>query len=87
MRVVSIFFLDPTIVLNAISTIALRMQEDCIVSFLDEIVAGNLENTTVCIFEFKVPIAANRMMFVYKIQVNPIDTILKYGDYYHFMDR
>ena len=26
-------------------------------------------------------------MFVYKIQVNPIYTILKYGDYYHFMDR
>ena len=26
-------------------------------------------------------------MFVYKIQVNPILTILKYGDYYDFMDR
>ena len=26
-------------------------------------------------------------MFVYKIQVNPIHTILKYGDYYDFMDR
>ena len=25
-------------------------------------------------------------MFVYKIQVNPIHTILKYGDYYDFMD-
>ena len=24
-------------------------------------------------------------MFVYKIQVNPIHTILKYGDYYNFM--
>ena len=27
-----------------------------------------------------------RKMFVYKIQVNPILTILKYGDYYDFMD-
>ena len=26
-------------------------------------------------------------VFVYKIQVNPIHTILKYGDYYDFMDR
>ena len=26
-------------------------------------------------------------MFVYKIQVNPIHTILKYGEYYDFMDR
>ena len=26
-------------------------------------------------------------MFVYKIHVNPIHTILKYGDYYDFMDR
>ena len=25
-------------------------------------------------------------MFVYKIQVNPIHTILKYGIYYDFMD-
>ena len=25
-------------------------------------------------------------MFVYKIQVNPIHTILKYGDFYDFMD-
>ena len=25
-------------------------------------------------------------VFVYKIQVNPIHTILKYGDYYAFMD-
>ena len=25
-------------------------------------------------------------MFVYKIKVNPIHTILKYGDYYDFMD-
>ena len=29
----------------------------------------------------------SRMMFVYKIQVNPIHTILKYGDSYDFMDR
>ena len=28
-----------------------------------------------------------RQVFVYKIQVNPIHTILKYGDYYDFMDR
>ena len=28
-----------------------------------------------------------RKMFVYKIQVNPIHTILRYGDYYDFMDR
>ena len=26
-------------------------------------------------------------VFVYKIQVNSIPTILKYGDYYDFMDR
>ena len=26
-----------------------------------------------------------RTMFVYKIQVNPIHTILKYGIYYDFM--
>ena len=26
-------------------------------------------------------------VFVYKIQVNPIDTNLKYVDYYDFMDR
>ena len=32
--------------------------------------------------ELKVPIAAN-----YKIQVNPIHTILENGDYYDFMDR
>ena len=31
--------------------------------------------------------ALSRMLFVYKIQVNPIHTILKYGDYYDFMDR
>ena len=36
---------------------------------------------------FKVLIAANWKMFVYKTQVNPIHTILKYGDYYDFMDR
>ena len=29
----------------------------------------------------------SRMMFVYKIQLNPIHTILKYGIYYDFMDR
>ena len=29
----------------------------------------------------------SRMMFVYKIQVNPIHTILKYDIYYDFMDR
>ena len=28
-----------------------------------------------------------RKVFVYKIQVNPIHTILKYCDYYDFMDR
>ena len=28
-----------------------------------------------------------RKMFVYKIQVNPIHTILRYGDYYDFMDK
>ena len=29
----------------------------------------------------------NRTMFVHKIQVNPIHTILKYGTYYNFMNR
>ena len=28
-----------------------------------------------------------RKVLVYKIQVNPIHTILEYGDYYDFMDR
>ena len=28
-----------------------------------------------------------RKMFVYKIQVNPIYTILKHHDYYDFMDK
>ena len=28
-----------------------------------------------------------RNVFVYKLQVNPIHTILKYGDYYGIMDR
>ena len=28
-----------------------------------------------------------RKVFVYKIKVNLIHTILKYGDYYDFMDR
>ena len=36
------------------------------------------------IAKFKFPIAAN---FVYKIQVNPIYTILKYGIFYDFIDR
>ena len=35
----------------------------------------------------KVPIAANEKGIVYKIQVNPIHTIFKYGDYFDFMDR
>ena len=35
----------------------------------------------------KAPIAANKKEFVYKIEVNPIHTILKYGDYHDFMDR
>ena len=35
----------------------------------------------------KVPIAANKKEFVYKIKVNPIHTILKYRDYHGFMDR
>ena len=26
-------------------------------------------------------------VFVYKIEVNPIHTVLKYGDYYDIMDR
>ena len=34
----------------------------------------------------KVPIAANYKEFVYKIKVNSIHTILKYGDYHDFMD-
>ena len=42
----------------------------------------------VCLDEIlKVPIAANKKEFVYKIQVNPIHTILKYGDYHDFKDR
>ena len=36
---------------------------------------------------FKVPIAANKKEFVYKIKVNPNHTILKYGDYHDCMDR
>ena len=35
----------------------------------------------------KVPITAILKGVVYKTQVNPIYTILKYGDYYDFMDR
>ena len=34
----------------------------------------------------KVPIRPSRKVFVYKIQVNPIHTSLKYGSYYDFMD-
>ena len=30
---------------------------------------------------------STKKVFVYKIQVNPIHTILKYGDCYDFMDR
>ena len=36
---------------------------------------------------FKVPIAANKKELVYKIKVNTIHTILKYGDYHDFMDK
>ena len=39
------------------------------------------------ISSLKVPIAANKKEFVYKIKVNPTHTILKYGDYHDFMDR
>ena len=35
----------------------------------------------------KVPIAPNYKGVVYSIQVDLIHTILKYGDYYVFMDR
>ena len=28
-----------------------------------------------------------RRVFVYKIQVSPFHTILRYGNYYDFMDR
>ena len=35
---------------------------------------------------FKSQQQPSRTMFVYKIQVNPIHTMLKY-DYYDFMDR
>ena len=41
--------------------------------------------TSFCII--KVPIVATRQMFVYKIQVNLIHTILRYGGYYDFRDR
>ena len=35
----------------------------------------------------KVPIAPNYgKVFVYKIQVNSFHTVLKYGDYYDFID-
>ena len=39
------------------------------------------------ISHIKVPIAPTGKVFVYKIQVNPIHTIIKYGNYYDFMDR
>ena len=39
------------------------------------------------LFWLKSEYRPSRMMFVYKIQVNTIDTILKYGIYYDFMDR
>ena len=45
---------------------------------------------TICTRGFiylKVPIAANKKEFVYKIKVNPIHTILKYDDYHDFMGR
>ena len=46
------------------------------------------ESKGVIVWEWvKVPIAANCKGVVYKIEVNPIHTILKYGDYYDFMDR
>ena len=35
-----------------------------------------------CLGDIKVPIAPNWKGVCYKIQVNPIHTILKYGDYY-----
>ena len=35
----------------------------------------------------KSPLRPTRKMFVYKIQVNPFHTILKYRNYYEFMDR
>ena len=36
---------------------------------------------------FKSQLRPTRKVFVYKIQVNPIHTILKYGEYYAFVDR
>ena len=39
------------------------------------------------IFRLKSQQRPTRKVFFYKIQVNPIHTILKYGDYYDFMDR
>ena len=36
---------------------------------------------------FSVPIAANKKELVYKTKVNPIHTIINYGDYHDFMDR
>ena len=35
----------------------------------------------------KVLIAADKKEFIYKRKVNPIHTILKYGDYHNFLDR
>ena len=37
--------------------------------------------------ELKTQKRPSRKMFVFKIQVDPIHTILKYGIYYDFMDR
>ena len=49
----------------------------------------NLDESKILSFgkKLKVPILANKKVFVYKIKVNPIHTILKYGDYHDFMDR
>ena len=56
--------------------------------YVAEIEKGStLNNSESFEITIKVPIAATKTMFVYKIQVNPIHTILKYGIYYDFMDR
>ena len=39
------------------------------------------------IYSLKSHLRPTGKVFVYKIQVNPIHTILKYGDYYDIMDR
>ena len=38
-------------------------------------------------YTLKSQLRPTRKVFVYKIQVNPIHTVLKYGNYYDFMDR